>query len=146
MEMSTGLLLILFFFACGHLLVSNLRQLVQILSIILPEQFHWQRWGTALAGIVYIAASQVIAGMFPNEVVANSGAPFALSASRIVGDWAAPFVSAFTAIACLTSLGSRMMLVGQAGRRAAMDGNFPAVFGETNNNGVPKKGCSLHQR
>ncbi|WP_170685005.1 amino acid permease, partial [Escherichia coli] len=55
--------------------------------------------GTALAGIVYIAASQVIAGMFPNEVVANSGAPFALSASRIVGDWAAPFVSAFTAIA-----------------------------------------------
>lgn len=99
--------------------------------------------GTALAGIVYIAASQVIAGMFPNEVVANSGAPFALSASRIVGDWAAPFVSAFTAIACLTSLGSWMMLVGQAGRRAAMDGNFPTVFGETDNNGVPKKGLVI---
>ena len=36
-----------------------------------------------------------------------------------------------------------MMLVGQAGRRAAMDGNFPAVFGETDNNGVPKKGLLI---
>ncbi|HAE78339.1 cadaverine/lysine antiporter [Morganella morganii] len=96
--------------------------------------------GTLLAGIVYILASQVIAGMFPNAEVAGSGAPFALSASKMVGDWAIPFVSAFTAIACLTSLGSWMMLVGQAGRRAAADGNFPKLFGETDKNGVPKKG------
>ncbi|MDR0805878.1 MAG: cadaverine/lysine antiporter [Enterobacteriaceae bacterium] len=96
--------------------------------------------GTALAGIVYILASQAIAGMFPNEVVASSGAPFAISASKMVGEWATPFVSAFTAIACLTSLGSWMMLVGQAGRRAALDGNFPKLFGEVDKNDVPKKG------
>ncbi|EIW9802409.1 cadaverine/lysine antiporter [Salmonella enterica subsp. enterica serovar Senftenberg] len=99
--------------------------------------------GTLLAGTVYILASQVIAGMFPNVEVASSGAPFALSASKIVGDWAIPFVSAFTAIACLTSLGSWMMLVGQAGRRAATDGNFPKIFGETDKNGVPKKGLII---
>ncbi|BFU59871.1 MULTISPECIES: cadaverine/lysine antiporter [Rodentibacter] len=96
--------------------------------------------GTGLAGIVYVMASQVIAGMFPNAEVASSGAPFALSASKIIGEWASPFVSAFTAIACLTSLGSWMMLVGQAGLRAANDGNFPKVFGETDRNGVPRKG------
>ncbi|MBW7981368.1 cadaverine/lysine antiporter [Enterobacillus tribolii] len=99
--------------------------------------------GTALAGIVYIAATQVIAGMYPASQMAASGAPFAMSASTMVGSWAAPLVSAFTAFACLTSLGSWMMLVGQAGVRAAKDGNFPAVYGEMDSNGIPKKGLLL---
>lgn len=34
-----------------------------------------------------------------------------------------------------------MMLVGQAGVRAATDGNFPAVYGEVDSNGIPKKVC-----
>ncbi len=96
--------------------------------------------GTCLAGIVYIAASQVIAGMYPASEMAASGAPFAVSASTIVGPWAAPVVSVLTAFACLTSLGSWMMLVGQAGARAAKDGNFPASYGELDKNGIPRKG------
>ncbi|EDW0212659.1 amino acid permease, partial [Salmonella enterica subsp. enterica] len=99
--------------------------------------------GTALAGIIYIAATQVIAGMFPASVMASSGAPFAISTSTILGGWAAPLVSAFTAFACLTSLGSWMMLVGQAGVRAANDGNFPKIYGEMDKNGIPKKGLLL---
>ncbi|EBH8951303.1 cadaverine/lysine antiporter [Salmonella enterica] len=99
--------------------------------------------GTALAGIIYIAATQVIAGMFPASEMAASGAPFALSASTMLGGWAAPVVSAFTAFACLTSLGSWMMLVGQAGVRAANDGNFPKIYGEVDGNDVPKKGLLL---
>lgn len=97
--------------------------------------------GTAMAGIVYIAATQVIAGMYPASQMAASGAPFAISASTILGGWAAPMVSAFTAFACLTSLGSWMMLVGRAGVRAANDGNFPKVYGEVDSNGIPKKAC-----
>ncbi len=92
-----------------------------------------------MAGVVYIAATQVIAGMYPAAQMAASGAPFAISASTILGGWAAPVVSAFTAFACLTSLGSWMMLVGQAGVRAANDGNFPKVYGEVDNNGIPKR-------
>ncbi|GKN15176.1 arginine:agmatine antiporter [Klebsiella variicola] len=99
--------------------------------------------GTAMAGIVYIAATQVIAGMYPASQMAAAGAPFAISASTILGGWAAPMVSAFTAFACLTSLGSWMMLVGQAGVRAANDGNFPKVYGEVDSNGIPKKGLLL---
>ncbi|MCD1170870.1 lysine:cadaverine antiporter, partial [Vibrio cholerae] len=38
---------------------------------------------------------------------------------------------------------SWMMLVGEAGKRAANDGNFPKVFGETDRNGVPKKGLLI---
>ncbi|BDH46742.1 arginine:agmatine antiporter [Salmonella enterica subsp. enterica serovar Choleraesuis] len=99
--------------------------------------------GTALAGVVYVAATQVIAGMFPASVMASAGAPFAVTASTMFGSWAAPVVSAFTAFACLTSLGSWMMLVSQAGVRAAHDGNFPKVYGELDKNGIPKKGLLL---
>ena len=60
--------------------------------------------GTAMAGIVYIAATQVIAGMYPASQMAASG---------------------------------------QAGVRAANDGNFPKVYGEVDSNGIPKKGLLL---
>ncbi|MGL5627675.1 MAG: cadaverine/lysine antiporter [Plesiomonas sp.] len=99
--------------------------------------------GTALAGIVYIAATQAISGMFPAEELAKSGAPFGMAASLMVGNWANGVVSLFTALACLTSLGSWMMLVGQAGARAAKDGNFPAVYGEMSESGIPRKGLIL---
>lgn len=99
--------------------------------------------GTALAGIIYILSTQVIAGMFPAEEVAASGAPFALATTEIFGSWTAPFVAAFTALACFTSLGSWMMLVGEAGKRAAIDGNFPKIYGDTDSTGVAKKGLIL---
>ncbi|CQB51922.1 cadaverine/lysine antiporter [Vibrio cholerae] len=99
--------------------------------------------GTGLAGLIYILSTQMISGMFPASEVAASGAPFALATTALFGSWAAPFVSAFTALACFTSLGSWMMLVGEAGKRAANDGNFPKVFGETDRNGVPKKGLLI---
>ncbi|CAM3119868.1 cadaverine/lysine antiporter [Moritella viscosa] len=99
--------------------------------------------GTTLAGVIYILSTQVIAGMFPAAEVAASGAPFALATTSIFGSWSAPFVAAFTALACFTSLGSWMMLVGEAGKRAAADGNFPAIYGETDKSGVAKKGLVL---
>ena len=99
--------------------------------------------GTAIAGTVYILSTQVIAGMFPAAEVAASGAPFALATTAIFGSWSAPFVAAFTALACFTSLGSWMMLVGEAGKRAAHDGNFPKIYGETDKSGVAKKGLIL---
>lgn len=111
-------------------LVKNPRKTVPLATML----------GTALAGIIYILSTQVISGMFPAATVANSGAPFALATNAIFGTWTAPFVAAFTALACFTSLGSWMMLVGEAGKRAANDGNFPKMFGETDKNGVPKKG------
>ncbi|GIC00674.1 cadaverine/lysine antiporter [Vibrio cholerae] len=99
--------------------------------------------GTGLAGLIYVLSTQMISGMFPASEVAASGAPFALATTALFGCWTAPFVSAFTALACFTSLGSWMMLVGEAGKRAANDGNFPKVFGETDRNGVPKKGLLI---
>lgn len=114
-------------------LVKNPKRTVPLATMI----------GTFFAGVVYISASQVIGGMFPNAIIQHSGAPFSLSFGMIVGEWVAPIVSLFTAITCLTSLGSWMMLVGQAGKRAAEDGNFPKIFGEADINGTPKKGLII---
>lgn len=84
--------------------------------------------GTAMAGIVYIAATQVIAGMYPASRMVRPVRRSQLAPLHHLGGWAAPMVTAFTAFACLTSLGSWMMLVGQAGVRAANDGNFESVW------------------
>lgn len=104
--------------------------------------------GTALAGVVYILSCTAISGMFPSATMAASGAPFSLAMGHICA--ALPFsqyvpklVSAVTAFACLASLGSWMMLVSQAGCRAASDGTLPAIFGRRNSHGTPVAGLLL---
>ena len=101
--------------------------------------------GTVIAAIAYISSSTAVAGMYPASVIAESGAPFAIAFGTIVGDWVKPYVSAFTAIACLAALASWMMLVGQAGIAAAKDKVLPAIFGKTNEkSGVPVAGLILN--
>lgn len=104
--------------------------------------------GTALAGLVYILSSTAIAGMFPGKQMAESGAPFSLAMGHICAGL--PFahivpdlVSAVTAFACLASLGSWMMLVSNAGCRAAADGTLPPIFGRKNAKGQPVAGLVL---
>jgi cadaverine:lysine antiporter len=101
--------------------------------------------GTLIAAIAYLASTTVISGMFQANKIAQSGAPFALSFGLILGNWVKPFVSGFTAIACLASLGSWMMLVGQAGIAAAKRGSLPQVFARINEKrGVPVMGLTLN--
>lgn len=99
--------------------------------------------GTGLAGIVYLLSCTVISGMFPAAVLSKSGSPFGDSFSMLVGSWGESVVAISTAIACLASLGSWMMLVGQAGAAAAKQGTLPEVFGEKNAKGIPVKGLTL---
>jgi len=97
--------------------------------------------GTCVAGIVYILSCTAISGMFPASDMAASGAPFSLAAGHMTSStWAPQVVSAIVAFACLASLGSWMMLVSQAGVRAAKDGTFPNIFGRLNKKGIPAFG------
>jgi cadaverine:lysine antiporter len=118
----------------GADLVNNPKRIVPLATLI----------GTAIAALVYIGSTTVISGMFPASVVAHSDAPFALSFGAILGGWVKPFVSAFTAVACLASLGSWMMLVGQAGVAAAKRGTLPKIFGIENKKGVPVEGLIIN--
>lgn len=114
-------------------IVRNPRKTIPIATLL----------GTLIAGVVYIASSQVVCGMYPAEIIANSGAPFAIAASTIAGPWAAPIVAGCTAFASLASLASWMMLVSHAGARASKDGTFPSIYGEIDRNGIPRKGLVL---
>lgn len=109
-------------------LVKNPRRNVPLSTMI----------GTCVAGIVYILSCTAISGMFPAAKMAASGAPFSLAAAHMTDStWAPRVVSAIIAFACLASLGSWMMLVSQAGVRAAKDGTFPNIFGRINKKGIP---------
>ncbi len=93
--------------------------------------------GTCVAGLVYVLSCTAISGMFPASTLAESGAPFSLAMGHMLGPWAPKIVSAIVAFACLCSLGSWMMLVSQAGARAAKDGTLPGIFGKLNSKGIP---------
>jgi cadaverine:lysine antiporter len=96
--------------------------------------------GTLCAAVLYILASQVLLGLYPILTLQQGVAPFALSAGKLLGAWAVPIVAIFTAISCFSALGAWIFLVAEAGRRAALAGDFPAWLGETDANGITKKG------
>lgn len=97
--------------------------------------------GTCVAGVVYLLSCTAISGMFPASKMAASGAPFSLAVGHMTGSTlVSEVVSAIVAFACLASLGSWMMLVSQAGVRAAKDGTFPNIFGRVNKKGIPAFG------
>ena len=117
----------------GAGLVNNPKTTIPIATMI----------GTSIAGLFYIASTTVISGMFPAQEIAQSGKPFGVAFGAIVGDWSQPFVSIFTAIACFASLGSWMMLVGQAGMIAAKQGTLPEIFRKENAKGIPVQGLTI---
>ncbi|MFH1652942.1 MAG: amino acid permease [Pseudomonadota bacterium] len=99
--------------------------------------------GSGIAALVYVASCTAISGMFPAHEVAASGAPFSLAVAHIVGPWASKIVSALVAFGCLTSLGSWMMLVAQAGARTSHDKMLPAIFGRISKRNIPAAGIIL---
>ncbi len=100
--------------------------------------------GTFIAALVYVSSSTAMNGMFSATTLSHSGAPFALAINLILGGHdLSTIVAIITAFACLTSLSSWILLVAQAGARAAHDGNLPAIFGKLNKNNIPSAGIIL---
>jgi cadaverine:lysine antiporter len=115
-------------------LVQNPKRTIPISTIV----------GTVIAAMVYLFSSTAIIGMFPATEIAHSGAPFALAMVNMLHyPLAGQIVSAITAFACLTSLSSWIMLVAQAGARAAHDGNLPKIFGRLSRKDIPAVGIVL---
>jgi cadaverine:lysine antiporter len=100
--------------------------------------------GTFIAALLYLLSTTVMNGMFDAKTLSSSGAPFSLAINTIIGGHdMSTVVSIITAFACLTSLSSWMLLVAQAGARAAHDGNLPAIFGKLNAKNIPAQSIIL---
>ena len=99
--------------------------------------------GTLVAACLYMLSSAALMGMFPAAELAKSSAPFAKSASVILGSWSSSWVAAITAFVCFASLASWVMLTAEAGARPAKEGYFPKAYGARNDRGILVKGLII---
>ena len=99
--------------------------------------------GLVLAAVVYMLSSTVIMGIIPAAQLQTSHAPFAEVARIAIGAPAAIVISICAVLKSVGSLGGWMLLVGQSAKAASDDGMFPKVFGQLNENGVPKQGLII---
>jgi len=88
-------------------------------------------------------SSTVIMGIIPAAQLQTSHAPFAEVARIAIGAPAAIVISICAVLKSVGSLGGWMLLVGQSAKAASDDGMFPKVFGQLNENGVPKQGLII---
>lgn len=93
--------------------------------------------GTALAGLVTIAACSVVQGLIAPAELAASSAPFADAASALWGSWAGRAFAAVATISCLGALNGWVLVQGQIPAAAARDGLFPARLAPTD--GAPPR-------
>jgi amino acid transporter len=91
--------------------------------------------GIVIAGVVYCVSSVLMMGIVPAEVLAMSGAPFALVAGEMFGAWAIPVIAAAAALKATGTLGGWMLVTGESGARAAHRGFLPEIFGRLRGNG-----------
>ncbi len=99
--------------------------------------------GTLGAAIVYIASTNVMAGILPANVLANSTAPFGEVFAYIMGGAVGTTVTGLMAVACLGSLLGWQFTTAQVLKSSADVGYFPKVFGEENSMGAPVKGMII---
>jgi amino acid transporter len=99
--------------------------------------------GIVLAGVVYLASSVLVMGIVPAAELAASGAPFALVAGRMFGEWAIPVIALAAGLKATGTLGGWMQVSGESGARAAHRGFLPAIFGRIRGNGSAAWGLFL---
>ena len=99
--------------------------------------------GISLCALVYLMSSSILLGIFPAKILASSSAPFALASAKFIGEWSAPAVCYITAFACFASLGSWMMMLGQASLRAGQEGVFSKIFTIVNARNIPIRGLFI---
>ena len=96
--------------------------------------------GTLGAAVVYIASTNVAAGIVANEALANSTAPFALVWSQILGGWAGTAVAGLSVLACAGSLLGWQFTVAMVFKSSSDEGMFPSLFSKLNAKDAPVKG------
>ena len=84
--------------------------------------------GTLGCAIVYIASTNVMAGIVPNAQLAESTAPYGLCFAMMFGDSVGKLAMIAMAIACVGCLLGWQFTIGSVFRSGAEEGYFPAIF------------------
>jgi APA family basic amino acid/polyamine antiporter len=107
--------------------VKNPRRTIPIASVL----------GSALTGVIYVAATAAVFYLLPSSRAASSASPFADAAQPIVGPIAGSAIALFAAISALGCLNGWILIAGEIPLKLARDGAFPAWFGKTTGPGTP---------
>ena len=96
--------------------------------------------GTLITIVVYIMSSIAIMGIIPQDILAQSTAPFADAAGIFWGNSAKYIVAGGAVIATLGALNGWILIQGQIPMAAAQDQLFPKIFSKVNSNNSPITG------
>lgn len=99
--------------------------------------------GTILAGIIYIASTNVMAGIVHNEALLTSNAPFGLTFAMMWGHTAGKIVELLMVIACIGSLLGWQFTIAQVFKTSADEGYFPKIFSKVTKSDAPVIGMVI---
>ncbi|WP_298762232.1 putrescine-ornithine antiporter [uncultured Megasphaera sp.] len=98
---------------------------------------------TVAVAIIYVASTNVIAGVVPNNDILNSSAPFGLAFATMLGSTAGKAVMGLMVFSCAGSLLSWQFTLARVFKTSAQRGLFPKVFAKVTDADVPLKGMML---
>jgi APA family basic amino acid/polyamine antiporter len=93
--------------------------------------------GTAITGLIYLAATWAVFYMLPGNKAAMSASPFADAIRPSVGAAAGGAIAIFAAISALGALNGWILCSGEIPLTLARDGVFPPWFARITRNGTP---------
>lgn len=99
--------------------------------------------GTILAGIIYIASTNVMAGIVHNHALLTSNAPFGLTFAMMWGHMAGKVVELLMVIACIGSLLGWQFTIAQVFKTSADEGYFPKIFSKVTKADAPVIGMVI---
>lgn len=99
--------------------------------------------GTILAGIIYIASTNVMAGIVHNHALLTSNAPFGLTFAMMWGHMAGKIVELLMIISCIGSLLGWQFTIAQVFKTSADEGYFPKIFSKVTKSDAPVVGMII---
>lgn len=98
---------------------------------------------TVAVAIIYVASTNVISGIVPNDAILNSDAPFGLAFSYMLGSTAGKIVMGMMVISCAGSLLSWQFTLARVFKTSAERGLFPKIFAKVTEADAPIHGMVL---
>lgn len=95
---------------------------------------------TLCVAVIYVASTNVIAGIVPNNDILTSSAPFGLAFATMLGSTAGKVVMGLMVVSCAGSLLSWQFTLARVFKTSAQRGLFPKVFARVTSADVPVRG------
>jgi putrescine:ornithine antiporter len=98
---------------------------------------------TVAVAFIYVASTNAIAGIVPNELILDSTAPFGLAFSYMLGSTAGKIVMGLMVISCAGSLLSWQFTLARVFKTSAQRGLFPKIFSKVTKSDAPIHGMLI---